>query len=85
MIPRSRDTDPAAEEIQLSLLREASNAQRASLALSMSGWAIAMAKRAIRRVHPEASEEEVGLRFVELQYGKDLADRVRAHLALRGS
>lgn len=85
MIPRSRDTDPQAEQVQLRLLRSASNARRASLALSMSGWAIEMSKRAIRRAHPEATEQDVNLRFVELHYGKDLAERVRAYLARRSS
>lgn len=85
MTPRSRHTDPEAEGVQLSLLRNASNARRGSLALALSGWALQMAQRAIRRAHPELSEREVGLRFVELHYGEDLAERVRRHLAERES
>jgi hypothetical protein len=36
-----------------------------------------MAFDAIRRRHPEYSEDEVQLRFIELTYGKALADEVR--------
>ena len=34
---------------------------------------------------PGASREEVGLRFCEVHYGKDLADRLRAFLAARSA
>ena len=34
---------------------------------------------------PDASPEEVGLRFVALHYGTDLAEELRAELAARGS
>jgi hypothetical protein len=36
-----------------------------------------MAFDAIRRRHPELSRDEVQLRFLELTYGKSLADDVR--------
>jgi len=36
-----------------------------------------MAFDAIRRRHPKDSEEEVRLKFIELTYGKPLADEVR--------
>jgi len=36
-----------------------------------------MAFAAIRRRHPEFSEEEVRLTFIELTYGKELAENVR--------
>jgi len=36
-----------------------------------------MAFAAIRRWHPEYTEDEVQLRFIELTYEKDLADEVR--------
>jgi hypothetical protein len=37
-----------------------------------------MAFDAIRRRHPEYSEDDVRLRFTELNYGKALADEVRS-------
>ena len=36
-----------------------------------------MAFDAIRRRHPDYSEDEVRLKFIELTYGKSLADEVR--------
>jgi len=36
-----------------------------------------MAFEAIRRRHPDFTEEEVQLLFIELTYGRELADEVR--------
>lgn len=75
------DTHPDAERVQIGLLRKASVARRVGLARSFSRMAIQLARRAIRRAHPEADEENVGLRFVSLHYGEELAGRLRAYLA----
>ena len=83
MKTQSEDTHPEAERVQIELLRKATPAQRAQLALSLSETTIKLARRAIRRANPGASEEEVGLIFVEVHYGKELADRVRAYLERR--
>lgn len=77
----SSDTPPHVEEIQIALLREAGNAGRAALMSRLSVAAINLSRRAIERAHPEWSEQEVGLEFVALNYGEDLARRVRACLA----
>jgi hypothetical protein len=78
---RSDDTDADAERVQIALLRGAGRARRAQMALSLSATTIALARRAIGRRHPDASAQEVGLRFVERHYGADLARAVRARLA----
>ena len=39
---------------------------------------IRLGKAAIRRRHPEFSEEEIGIKFIELNYGQKLAESVRA-------
>jgi hypothetical protein len=83
MEARSRDTDPEAERVQLELLRQAGPARRLQMGLGLSAWAITLAHNAIRRTMPEASELEIKLRFVELHYGRELADDVRRHLAAR--
>jgi hypothetical protein len=83
MASRSADTDPEAERVQIELLRQAGPARRLQMGLSLSAWVITMAKNAIRRSMPEASELEVDLRFVELHYGRELADDVRRYLAAR--
>ncbi len=43
-----------------------------------------MAFDAIRRRHPEFNEEEVRMAFIELTYGKSLADDVRRWKQERG-
>jgi len=74
------DTSPEAEKVQIELLRKASNAQRLGLALSLTDLAIDLAKRAIARANPGLSQRELDLKFVEIHYGKDLAQRVREYL-----
>lgn len=78
---RSADTDPEAEEFQFELLRRATPTRRATLALSLTDTVLALSRRAIRRALPDASEDEVRLRFVELNYGPELAEGVRRTLA----
>lgn len=77
------DTRPEAEDVQIELLRRASPARRLSLALSLSESVCALSRRAIRRANPGFTEREVGLRFVALSYGEELARAVRADLARR--
>lgn len=54
--------------------------ERLVRARSLSQSVIELSRRAIARAHPEWDETEVGLFFVELHYGKPLADKVRAYL-----
>ncbi len=77
------DTRPEAEAFQAELVRRASPGRRISLALSLSDSVCALSRQAIRRVNPGLTEREVGLRFVALSYGEDLAREVRAELARR--
>jgi hypothetical protein len=44
-----------------------------------------MARNAIRRRHPDWSEDEVRLKFIELTYGAELAREVRQFLKERNS
>lgn len=80
---RSADTDVEAERVQLELLRNASPGERAALAISLSATVISLARRALRNQDPAASEEEIGLRFVELSYGRELAAELAAFLNTR--
>lgn len=73
------DTDPGSAEFQLSLLRASTPGQRARLARSLSRSVITLARRAIRRnLGAAATEEEIGVRFVELHYGAALARELRS-------
>ena len=83
MKTQSEDTSPEVERVQIELLRKAGKTRRLQLGLELSGEALEMAQRAIRRSHPDVSELEAKLLFVEVTYGKDLADRVRSQLAKR--
>lgn len=83
MKTQSPDTRNDAEHMQIELFRCASPERRAQIALSLSQQLMALSRRAIREAHPEAREEEVGLMFVALNYGQELADRVREYLNLR--
>jgi hypothetical protein len=77
------DTRPEAEAIQMALLRRATPARRLSLAFSLSESVCALSRRAIRRANPRLTDREVGLLFVSLSYGEELAQAVRAELARR--
>ena len=77
------DTHPDAEAVQLELLRQASVSQRASLMRSLTRVAVASSKRAIAKARPGLSQQELDLVFVELNYGQELADRLRQWMAAR--
>ena len=75
------DTPEEIEQIQLSLIRQASVARRISSVRSLSQTAFQLARRAIRRANPTLTQREVDLLFVALHYGEDLAAALRVHLA----
>ena len=72
------DTSEAALAVQLDCLRKMSPQERLRRALAWSGQLRRMAFAAIRRRHPDLSNAEVQLKFIELTYGKELADEVRS-------
>ena len=74
------DTNPDAEAVQLELIRKMDPEHRAAKAIRMTTRLVRECKAAIRRNHPEYSEEEVGIAFIESNYGKELANEVRSHL-----
>jgi hypothetical protein len=74
------DTSPEAEKVQIELLRRATTSQRLGLALSLTSWAIEASKRAIARANPSFSAREVNLKFIEVHYGRELAENVRQYM-----
>ncbi len=78
-----RETHPDAEAVQIQLLREASVARRFALLCSLTHTTIMHAKRAIACAHPDLGARDRDLRFVELHYGKDVAQRLRRFLEAR--
>ncbi len=81
------DTSEAAARVQLELIRRASPARRLqacfSFSFSFSESMIALSRAALRDGHPELDEFELRLKWVELNYGADLATAVRARLPSR--
>jgi hypothetical protein len=71
------DTSDEALAVQLECLRRMTPQERLRRACAWSGQVRRMAFDAIRRRHPEFSEGDVRLRFIELTYGQALADEVR--------
>jgi hypothetical protein len=77
------DTSPEAERVQIELIRQAPLTKRIALMEAWSQFLVEANKQSIRHAHPNAGEEEVGLIFVEMHYGKKLADGAREALARR--
>lgn len=63
--------------VQLELFRQMTPQQRLQKAFGLSTQLRNMAFAAIRRRYPEYSEQQIRLKFIEVTYGKELADDVR--------
>lgn len=74
------DTDPDVLRLQADLLRRATPARRLQLALSLSASVIGLAYAGIRRRSPGISDDDAHLQFVEIHYGAELAQELRARL-----
>ena len=71
------DTSDEALAVQLECLRRMTPQERLRRSCAWSGQLRRMAFAAIRRRHPDYSEDNVRLKFIELTYGQTLADEVR--------
>ena len=72
-LPYTTDTSPDAEAAQLELWRGMTGQERVQKAMALSSQLKSMALAAIRRRHPEWTESQVRLKFIELTYGAELA------------
>ena len=77
------DTDQAAENFQISLIRNADPSKRFHAMRSLSETVIRFSKEAIKKASPQLSEEEAGLQFVAHHYGEGLAQKVKTFLEHR--
>lgn len=84
MRPQSSDTHPAAERVQLELLRAAPVQVRAARMRSLTKDTFRLALRALQRAHPDWSRDELFVEFIALNHGRELAARLRADLRRRG-
>ena len=78
--PYTTDTSPEAEAVQLELVRRMPRSERVQKALRLSSEMVHSAKAAIRRRHPDDTELQVAIRFIELCYGADLPIEVQRRL-----
>jgi len=74
------DTSDDAEQFQLTLLRQRTPTQRVEMALRLSAELMLASKQAILRAHPGLTPMQVNLKFIELHYGRELAEAVRNHV-----
>lgn len=77
------DTSEAAARVQLELIRRASAARRLQACFNFSRSMIALSRAVLRDRFAELDDRELELKWVELNYGADLAAAIRAHAASR--
>ncbi|MHB1036114.1 MAG: hypothetical protein ACYC35_15835 [Pirellulales bacterium] len=77
------DTTPEAERVQLDLIRRMPIARRVASMRSLSRTVAGLARRGIALAHPKWTPTDLGLLFVEVHYGAELARRLRGHLRSR--
>lgn len=72
-----QDTSQQADSVLISLLRDKPAPARLYDAVCASNRVAEQCKNAIRRRHPGLSEVDVKLLFIELNYGREIANQVR--------
>lgn len=81
MVLLSNDTSAEAEEVQISLLRQATPTRRFELVRSLSATTRELAWQGIKRANPTASDQEIDFLFIEYHYGRELALAVSNYLS----
>ena len=82
MVPKRHiDTRSEANSVLTQLIQNQDPSERLVGAVSASNRVAQQCKDAIRRANPGISAQEVHLQFIELNYGRELADNVRNFLA----
>lgn len=79
----STDTRRESDAVLTQVIRLQSPAKRLAGAIAASNRVAGQCKDAIRRANPGITIEEVNLKFIELNYGAELAADVRSFLANR--
>jgi hypothetical protein len=80
MKTQSRDTNIKAEKTLISMLQNQSASEKFSRIRSLTETAINLSKRAIKRANKNLNKTQVNLLFIEYNYGKDLAEKVKKYL-----
>lgn len=74
------DTHPEAEAVRLELLRRTSPSEKFALVRALTTTVVSLCRQGIRDRHPEFSDLDVAVHFVEMNYGRELADGLRRRL-----
>lgn len=74
------DTPPEVEQIQIDLLRQAGQARRTQLMLTLSQSMFDLSWNNLQKLSPHLSETEQKIKFVELLYGPELANAFQQFL-----
>lgn len=77
------DTTPDIARRQLALLASKTPNERVMLAARLSSEVMLASKKAIARVNPEFTNEQINDFFIELHHGRELADAVREYRKIR--
>lgn len=70
------DTHPEARRVQFERLRQLGDGGRLAMVDELSAMTTFVSRQAICETMANASEQQVILRWIELVYGRDLAERV---------
>ena len=79
------DTSPEAEKVQMDLLRKMSIAQRLGRVRDWTRMLVHLSRQGLARANPGLDDRELDLLWVERQYGRDLAVKLREYLEKRPS
>lgn len=80
---QSIDTHIESEKVLISSLREKSVASKFSQIRSLSQLIIGLSKRAIARANKGLNDQQINLLFIDLHYGRELANKVKIQLDKR--
>ncbi len=73
------DTHPDIEKIRIEQYRRVTGAQKIAQMRSLSSFVIGLSRRGIAKANPHLTPHEVEMLWVELNYGKELANRLRIY------
>jgi hypothetical protein len=80
MNTQSPDTNVKSEQMLISLLREKSAAKKFAMIRSLSQSTIQLSKRAIARANEGIEDDQLNVLFIDLHYGKELAQKFKKHI-----
>ncbi|HEY4760922.1 MAG TPA: hypothetical protein VIH42_10120 [Thermoguttaceae bacterium] len=75
------DTHPDAEKVQIELIQKKTVSERFALVRSLTAFTIDLSRRAIAQANPYLNPDELRIKYIELVYGKELAQRVGEYIS----